>query len=157
MVVNVPCIPRMLHPDVIPSVLNSGYTVAVVDVTPPSSYFHSFVRWWDTQPEGFLIVEHDVEILPAAVTETVENILQEMEYCDSPWCVSPYNDIHLLGCSKFIPKRLEIDWRLVRKLSGGDWLGLDMAISSSLRKMGEIPHVHRRATLHHHGQQKLWA
>lgn len=150
LIVCIPAVPGYLHPSVVPAVLQSGFDCVVCNVSEPNSYFHAFVNWWHSYPNGFVVVEHDVEIIPAAVTETQQNVLQEMVCCDSSWCCSPYNDHHLLGCTKFLPRHLKINWTIVRELCGGRWEGLDMAVSKSIRQFGEIPHVHRRGTLHHH-------
>lgn len=149
MIVCVPVIPGYLHSRTIPSIVTSGFSCVVYNVETPNSYFDTFYDWWHSYSSGFLIVEHDVEILPRAVTETQYNILEEMERCPEPWCVSPYNDKHLLGCSKFIPSQMEIDFDLVAAL-GKDWRTLDMSISRALRGTGEKQCVHRRATVHHH-------
>ena len=148
--VYIPVVPRYLHSRTIPSVIEAGFSVVVVNLETSITYFDAFVGWWHSSTNGFIIVEHDVEILSAAVTETQVNILQEFMDCNCPWCISPYNDVHLLGCSKFVPKEMKINWSVIRDNCIDGWKGLDMAIARSLRNYGYTPHVHRRATIHHH-------
>jgi len=148
-IVCVPAIPRLIHRRTVPSIIQTGLDCFVCNVQEPTSYYNYFYSWWYRFETGFIIVEHDVEILSAAITETQQDILNEMISCDSPWCVSPYNDHHLLGCTKFIPLQMRIDFLTIKELCNGHWKGLDMAISKSLRQNGEIPHIHRRGTFHH--------
>lgn len=155
MIVCVPAIPRYLHSDTVPSVLQTDLDCFVCNVEAPNSYFNYLRSWWTSYSSGFIIVEHDVQILPPAVTETKQDILNEMASCNEPWCCSPYNDKHLLGCTKFIPFELEIDFDQIYELTGGNWRGLDMAVSASLRRYGEIPHIHRRGAIHHHNYSEV--
>jgi len=143
-IVCVPYTVRFLHRNTLPAIAQIGFPMLVCPITPSHSYLAWFDYWWHSYKTGFMIVEHDVEIILGGRT-----VLEEFNDCAEPWCVSPYNDNQLLGCSKFVPKSLAINWSVVKDRTQEGWKGLDMGVSKALRGYGYRPHVHPRGTIHH--------
>jgi hypothetical protein len=100
--------------------------------------------------EGFLVVEHDIEIRAGLV--------DELEACPEPWCAVPYvvgSDPNgfiesSLGCTRFSTALLAAVPAAISGLPVRDWRQLDCELSPRLRTAGYVPHVHLPAVPHHH-------
>ena len=125
-----------------------------VDVSgSPTAYYELLSRLW-AEGEGFLVVEHDIELTAEA--------LREAEECDCPWGISPY--VHpvagapgvgrpivatlSLGCTRFSTELLREhpdawnDATTPPQWHSHRWLGLDLRIAGVLMLAGVPPHGH---------------
>ncbi len=122
-----------------------------------TSYWELVAKLW-SEGEGFVIVEHDVEIHA--------KVLPEFEKCKRPWCGFPY-DLETgpqmaLGCTRFSTELLAEHPTVLEEageLSDGtlakrDWHRLDSHIAQVLTQTyGLTQHAHKPAVVHHHTYQ----
>lgn len=117
------------------------------------AYYAYFLAIW-AQGEGFLNVEHDVEIYP--------EVIPQLEACPEDWCVFPYmggltpgspGDGHIyggLGCTRFSTKLIQANPTLIQTLPVRNWQNLDSHILPALLGLGYERHYHEPPVLHHH-------
>lgn len=138
---------RGLHPDVVPAIIGAGYAAFVYPMVGDATYSEWLARWWRTSMT-LCIVEHDVIVDRA--------ILKELDQCRQAWCCHPYNDLSLLGCTRFRPPGLpappgQFPW------VGKPWPELDGAVYQWLHEQGQEPHRHERRARHEHSESPdLW-
>lgn len=150
----VPYVPRMLHPAVVAAIEAQQYTAELADVSAsPLAYYELLRRLW-AEGDSFIVVEHDIEVPPGALTE--------LEHCWGLWCAHSY-PVHFgdlmtlmhpgasLGCTRF-------SWQLIAHLpelfdlvphmgyengeDGRHYLNLDKAVASLLIQ-NNAPKAHR--------------
>lgn len=121
----------------------------------PDAYFELIKDLW-AAGEGFLIIEHDIEIH--------ESVVSDAANCKEPWCVWPYygHDPNLpftqsLGCTRFStellqaqPDLMEVVGNISQGLPAKDWRRLDVTIAPTLNQRGYTQHIHSPQVLHHH-------
>lgn len=129
------------------------------------AYARSLCRLW-TEGDGFLNVEHDIEINAQTIRQAV--------YCPQLWCIWPYlgpgfqhhnlpaQDAFLyrsLGCVRFHRKLLLAEPDLMLKATGishgeefrpAHWIRMDAEVSPLLLGRGYQPHIHWPQVIHHH-------
>jgi hypothetical protein len=134
----VPATPDGLDPGVVPAILAAGWEATVIPMLAPGDYARWFTEAYGRPAtEPFAIVEHDVIVTPGT--------LRLFDECPEPWCVNPYNDRRLLGCTRFKPGFLPALPPL-----WANWDQLDQAIYRWLRWGGAEPHVHEERPEHRH-------
>lgn len=125
----------------------------------PDAYWALLAELW-AAGEGFLLVEHDIEIRAGLVTEA--------DTCPQPWCVWPYAGAgwstggdpllyQSLGCTRFAAGLLAAEPDLMAEvgavsegLPAKDWRRLDVTIGPRLNWRGYQPHRHGPPVTHHH-------
>ena len=100
----------------------------------PHSYHRLLYETWD-QGEGFLLIEHDVEIGP--------DTIPSFEQCQGDWCIAragapgnrPDNPLYMersLCCTRFSSKLIAEHPDLILSLPSQDWRRLDCEIHPRL-------------------------
>lgn len=113
----------------------------------PHSYYQFFCERWQ-EGEGFPLVEHDIELHA--------DVLPQLEACESPWCIFPYqgppNTIFArsLGCTRFSTELIRTRGSLAVELECRDWRRMDTAINYNLQQLGYQPCIHEPIVKHHH-------
>ena len=119
-----------------------------VDVSASDwSYWELTASLWSDGRE-FVLIEHDVVPPPGAV--------RAMLACPKPWCAVPYRQGSLVGtafgCTKFsaaiIARHPDAVSRILPQHRG--WDGLDSMVIGTLRRNGEVEHVHQPPAWHLH-------
>lgn len=113
------------------------------------AYYRLLTELWEAG-EGFLIVEHDVEIHAG--------VIPGMERCENDWCLHGYFGAGLppqlltgsLGCTRFSAGLLARHPAFMAGLPVRDWRRLDCEIHPRLVALGEKPCVHEPPVDHHH-------
>jgi len=140
----IPAVAERLRPEVIPAALAAAQEhdqpgmVEVWWIHPNNPYhYDTLLRGWWMVQMTFLLLEHDVVLERQAIAEFAQ--------CPRPWCVSPYNDHTLLGCSRFRPEQLGAPGWLPSA-----WNQLDQAVYAWLGMRGHQPHIHPGLARHLH-------
>ena len=169
----VPYAPGLLHPRVVPSLVDQVdangdryivETYEVVNVVGHPLSYPSLLADWLTCGEDVCIIEHDNESRPG--------FLAGFEACGEPWCFHAYDlsipweeavenpsggaaplghGLAPLGHTRFragfgdqITETLEAWW------FQSSWVSRDTFVSGALNALGHVPHKHPGKAGHHH-------
>lgn len=137
-----------LHPLTLAALQRYAPDADLADIGKAYDAFWRFLaQLWD-EGEGFLLVEHDIEIHA--------EVIPQLEGCPESWCVFPFPGAGgallygSLGCTRFSTELIAKVPNLMKDLCVRDWRRLDSEITPALERAGCTRHYHEPPVPHHH-------
>ena len=120
---------------------------------PQFDAYHTLLAGIWQEGQGFLNIEHDVEIHA--------DVVHRMRYCPHSWCLYPYRGDHPnragdgtivggLGCTRFHTSLVRREADLMATLPVKGYKQLDCHIKPALLDRGYAMHIHSPPVTHHH-------
>jgi hypothetical protein len=150
----VPTVPSNVHLAAVEAALTAaGAQFVLYDVSESDDAYWTLLGALWANAEGFIVVEHDVVVLPETIPE--------LEACERPWCCAPYpymggrGTIIGLGCTKFsaeiiaaVPDAILRAGEMTDSHPARHWCRLDSRIQRALVDSGYHAHFEHTAVDH---------
>ena len=137
-----------LAPETRAALVADGIDARYVDVSDDHrSYWRLMLNLWEAR-ETVILVEHDIVISPGTVADFLA--------CPKDWCSRPYLmgaiEGTAFGCTKFSGSLMARQPTAVSRIpyQHRSWHALDSMVTGTLRRNGELEHIHGPAVRHLH-------